>query len=69
MPLPVMLSAGSTGIISAGFVEQHSHQTIIVMIRRDEKLIIPKGDQMLMEGDSLVLYTQQHLPDDRTIRI
>ena len=64
-----MLSVGSTGIISAGFVEQHSRQTIIVMIRRDEKLIVPKGDQMLLEGDTIVLYTQKHLPDAKIIRI
>ena len=46
-----------------------SRQTIIVMIRRDEKLIVPKGDQMLLEGDTIVLYTQKHLPDAKIIRI
>jgi voltage-gated potassium channel len=46
-----------------------SRQTLIVMIKRDDKMLIPKGDQMLMEGDTLVLYTQKHLPDARTIRI
>ena len=46
-----------------------SRQTIIVMIRRDEKLIIPKGDQMLQEGDTIVLYSQKHLPDARIIHI
>ena len=46
-----------------------SLQTIIVMIRRDEKLIVPKGDQMLLEGDTIVLYTQKHLPDAKIIRI
>ena len=46
-----------------------SRQTIIVMIRREGKLLIPKGDQMLLEGDTVVLYTQKHLPDAKIIRI
>ena len=46
-----------------------SRQTLIVMIRRDGKLLVPKGDQMLLEGDMLVLYTQKYLPDARTFQI
>ena len=46
-----------------------SRQTIIVMIKREGRMLIPKGDQMLLEGDTLVLYTQKHLPDGKTIRI
>ena len=46
-----------------------SRQTVIVMIKRDGKRIIPKGDQMLMEGDRVTLYTQTHIPDAEIIRI
>ena len=46
-----------------------SRQTIIVMIKREGRMLIPKGDQMLLEGDTVVLYTQKHLPDGKTIRI
>ena len=46
-----------------------SRQTVIVMIKRDGKRIIPKGDQMLMEGDRVTLYTQTHVPDAEIIRI
>ena len=46
-----------------------SRQTLIVMIKRQGKMLIPKGDQMLMEGDTLVLYTQKHMPDARIVRI
>lgn len=46
-----------------------SRQTLIVMIKREGKMLVPKGDQMLLEGDTLVLYTQKHLPDARTFNI
>lgn len=46
-----------------------SRQTVIVMIKRDGKRIIPKGDQMLMEGDRVTLYTQTHIPNAEIIRI
>ena len=46
-----------------------SRQTVIVMIKRDGKRLIPKGDQMLMEGDRVTLYTQKHIPDAEIIRI
>ena len=46
-----------------------SRQTLIVMIKREGKMLVPKGDQMLFEGDTLVLYTQKHLPDARTFNI
>ena len=46
-----------------------SRQTVIVMIKRDGKRIIPKGDQMLKEGDRITLYTQKHIPDAEIVRI
>lgn len=46
-----------------------SRQTVIVMIKRDGKRLIPKGDQMLLEGDRVTLYTQKHIPDAEIVRI
>ena len=38
-----------------------SRQTFIVMVKRKGKILIPKGDLVLQEGDKVILYTQQHL--------
>lgn len=46
-----------------------SRQTVIVMVKRGNIMLIPKGDQMLMEGDKVVLYTQKHIPDAKSIQI
>ena len=46
-----------------------SRQTMIVMVKRGGIMLIPKGDQMLMEGDKVVLYTQKHIPDAKSIQI
>ncbi len=40
-----------------------SRQTIIVMIKRNGTMLIPKGDLMLMEGDHVILYSQTYLAD------
>ena len=39
-----------------------SRQTLIVLVRRDGKALIPKGDLVLKEGDRLLLYSKVHLP-------
>ena len=46
-----------------------SRQTIIVMVRRKGSLLIPNGDLMLKEGDSIILYSQSHIRDASTIEI
>lgn len=46
-----------------------SRQTLIVMIKRDGKRLIPKGDQMLLAGDRVTMYTQTFIPDAEIIRI
>ena len=46
-----------------------SRQTIIVMVRRKGSLLIPNGDLMLKEGDSIILYTQSHLRGASTIEV
>ena len=46
-----------------------SRQTIIVMVERKRKMLIPKGDLMLLEGDKILLYTQTRLPEADLIQI
>lgn len=46
-----------------------SRQTVIVMIKRDGHRLIPKGDQQLLAGDRVTLYTQTYIPDAEIIRI
>ena len=46
-----------------------SRQTILVMVRRKGNVLIPSGDLVLKEGDSIILYTQSHLRDATTIEI
>ena len=46
-----------------------SRQTIIVMVRRKGNVLIPNGDLVLKEGDSIILYTQSHLRDANTIEV
>ncbi len=46
-----------------------SRQTLIVMIRRKNRILIPKGDLILMEGDTLILYSQKYIADAHSIEI
>ena len=46
-----------------------SRQTVIVMVRRKGNILIPNGDLVLKEGDSVILYTQSHLRDANTIEV
>ena len=46
-----------------------SRQTIIVMVKRGGKILIPNGDLVLQEGDNIILYTQSHLREASTIEI
>ena len=46
-----------------------SRQTIIVMVRRKGNVLIPNGDLVLKEGDSIILYTQSHIRDANTIPV
>ena len=36
-----------------------SRQTFIIMVRRSGRMIIPKGDTVLRNGDAVVLYSQK----------
>ena len=46
-----------------------SRQSIIVVVERKHKMIIPKGDLVLLEGDMVLLYTQTRITDADTIQI
>ena len=46
-----------------------SRQTILVMVRRKGNVLIPNGDLVLKEGDSIILYTQNRLRDAATIEV
>ena len=40
-----------------------SRQTIIVMIKRNGTMLIPTSDLMLLEGDHVILYSQNYIAD------
>ena len=46
-----------------------SRQTIIVLVKRSGRVLIPNGDLVLKEGDSVILYTQSHIRADHTIEV
>ena len=46
-----------------------SRQTFIVMVQRSGTMIVPKGDLMLMEGDHIVMYTQEKIANASLIDI
>ena len=46
-----------------------SRHTVIVLVKRRNKALIPNGNMLLKEGDRVFLYTQQHLLDVNEIEI
>ncbi len=46
-----------------------SRQTLIVMVRRNGKLLIPSGSLVLAEGDMLVLYTKKVFKNMQSVEI
>ena len=46
-----------------------SRQTLIVMIKRGGKAMIPNGDFVLLEGDKVIMYTQMHMSQAQKIEI
>ena len=46
-----------------------SRQTIILMIRRKNRVIIPHGDTVIKEGDIVILYTKHNLKEGIDINI
>lgn len=46
-----------------------SRQTIIVMVKRGGTMLVPKGELMLLEGDHVILYTQERISHANLIHI
>ena len=46
-----------------------SRQTVIVLVERNKKTLIPKGDLVLQADDKLILYTQTRLTEASLIQI
>ena len=46
-----------------------SRQTFIVMVQRNGSMLVPKGELMLMEGDHIVMYTQERIANASPIDI
>lgn len=46
-----------------------SRHSLIVLVKRKNKALIPRGNMYLMEGDRVFLYTQKHLTDVNEIEI
>ena len=38
-----------------------SRQTIIVLVKRNDTVLVPKGDLVLLEGDRVILYSQERI--------
>ena len=46
-----------------------SRQTIIVLVKRNDTVLVPKGDLVLLEGDRVILYSQERITGASTIQI
>lgn len=46
-----------------------SRQTIIVMVKRRGKVLIPNGNLVMQEGDKVIMYTQQHISHAHHIEV
>ena len=46
-----------------------SRQTIIVMVKRNGTMLVPKGNLVLMEGDRVILYSQERINHASLIQV
>lgn len=46
-----------------------SRQTYIVMVRRDGHAMVPNGSLVLLPGDTVILYTREHLPAEELLPV
>jgi voltage-gated potassium channel len=46
-----------------------SRQTLIVMVKRDEKVLIPSGSLKLLAGDMVVLYTRKSIKEATDVEV
>ncbi len=46
-----------------------SRKSFIVMIRRDDRMMIPRGDMRLKEGDVLVIYSEKKMSEASVLKV
>jgi voltage-gated potassium channel len=46
-----------------------SRKTVLLLVKRKNKLLEPKEDLTLREGDRILLYTRHHLTDSDSIYV
>ena len=46
-----------------------SRQTIIVMVKRNGTMLVPRGSMMLLEGDRVILYSQEYIANQNVISV
>ena len=46
-----------------------SRQTIIIMVKHRGKVLIPRGDLVMMEGDKVIMYTQTHVSHAKQFQV
>ena len=46
-----------------------SRQTIILMVKRKDNVLVPRGELVLLEGDCVILYSQERLHGANTIHL
>lgn len=46
-----------------------SRQTIIVMVKRNKSVLVPKGELVLLEGDHVILYSQERISNASLIHV
>ena len=59
--LPIFFPAGAV-VFRMFRVIRISRQTIIVMVKRNGTMLVPRGDLMLLVGDHVILYSQGRIP-------
>jgi len=46
-----------------------SRQSIIIMVKRKGKVLIPNGNLVMQEGDRVIMYTQMHFSHAHTMEV
>ena len=46
-----------------------SRHSVIVLVKRHGKALIPHGNMLLQEGDTVILYTQSYLANSEDLEI
>ena len=46
-----------------------SRQTMIVMVKRNGTMLVPRGSLMLLQGDHVIMYTQERILDANVIQV